>query len=233
MKKLKTIYQSNDSVLNDSYDRMVAKIYIKKQKENLTSFAFCGTEPGVGTTTIAINVAIAMAQAGWKTLLIDCDFRKAAESKHLNAEVQTGLLDYMSGSAGVEDIICATNYDNLCYAGSGRADLSAVSALCSTRMREFLEKASRQYDFVIADMPSIASAVDGSIISTVVDTVVLVTSQQPGYHVKAIKEARKQLDSAGAKICGIVVNRVDPTEYRRVMKNFDYFGEKKYITKNN
>lgn len=229
MKMLKDIYQKNDQTLKDAFDRVVAEIHIHKQKENLKSFILCGCEPGVGNTTMAINLAISMANSGWKTLLIDADMRKGKEHKRLNEETTDGLSDYLTDAEQYSDIIYATNYHLLDYIGSGGySETSVVSRLCSSKMKDLLEKATQEYDYIIIDMPSLASAVDASILATQIDAVVLVTKHGSG-KMKYIKDAKKKMEKAGANILGIIVNKVGISEYKRSIRNYDYFKKQKYL----
>ncbi len=217
--------------MNDAYDRLAARLYIKKQQGELKAITVCGTEPGVGSTTICINLAISMAEAGWKTLLIDADLRKGIRVKRLNEET-TGLAEYIDLGKKLEDVVSKTNHQGLFYLSSGNVNVNAVSALCSVRMKELMAKLKEEYDYIILDAPAMSSAPDAAILSTVVDGILLVTSQKKGYTVKAIATAQKQLEEDGANILGIVVNDVDENEYRRAMKNYDYFKKHKYKTKN-
>lgn len=230
MKQLKNIYQNNNGILNDAFDRLVAQIHIKKQKDDLKSFVICGTEPGVGTTTISINLAIAMAQAGWKTLLIDGDLRKASGDKRLNEESDAGLSEFLNSTEALEDVICATNYEHLSYISSGFGYVNVVSAFCSAHMKGLLTYLQDKYDYIIIDMPSLSTAVDAVIMSGSVSGVMLVTSQKNGQR-KAIKDAKKQLERTNANVLGIIVNQVEDSEYRRAMKNYDYFKKHKYFTR--
>ena len=231
MKKLKNIYQSENSILNDAFDRVVAQIHIKKQKENMSTFAICGTQPKVGTTSVAINLAISMAVSGWKTLLIDCDLRKIGNEKRLNEREDIGMMEYLNQQANLEEVLCSTNYEMLHYIPSGSGEHNVVSALCSVRMQELMQKLEKEYDYVIMDMPAMSTTVDAGIVGNIVNGVVMVTSQQNGYTVKAIKDAKRELERVDANILGIVVNQVEEDEYRRAMKNYDYFQKHKYITR--
>jgi len=231
MNKVKNIYQSKNYMLNDAFDRIVAQIHMKKQKDQLSTFAICGTQPGVGTTSIAINLAISMAMSGWKTLLIDGDLRKISKEKRLGDSEDIGLAEYLSQRADLEEVVYPTNYEMLSYIPSGIDSDRIVSDLCSVRMQQLVQQYENEYDYVIIDTPAMSAAVDGSIVGNIVDGVVLVTSQRKGYTIKAIKDARRDLERVGANILGIVVNQVDAAEYRRALKNYDYFKKRKYITK--
>ena len=159
---------------------MAAEIYIKKQKEGFTSFEICGTEPGVGSTTTAISVAVSMAKAGWKVLLIDCDLRKRSSEKRLNEDSIEGIADMLDGAVTSKEIVCKTNYDNLFFISSGNAAVNAISAVCSVNMKSLMDEIKKDYDFIIVDVPSIASSMDAAVVATIADTVILVTSQEKG-----------------------------------------------------
>ena len=234
MRRLKDLYENGNPVLSDSFDRVVAEIYIKKQQRGYKTFLFCGCEPGVGTTTIAINVAIAMANAGWKTLLIDADLRKVGKHKRLNNnqdEVEVGFSDYLNGAAeDLDEIICNTNYKSLDYLESGSSAYNVISVLCAASMKGMLAKLKEEYDYIIIDAPSIATGIDASVLATEADSIVLVTAHLSG-QIRMVSEAKKKMDRVGADISGIIVNRIGIKEYRKVMKNYDYFRKKRYITK--
>jgi Mrp family chromosome partitioning ATPase len=96
-----------------------------------------------------------------------------------------------------------------------------------------MDHIKQEYDFIIVDVPSIDSAMDAAVVATITDTVILVTSQAKGYRIKAIEEAEEKIRSVGAHISGIVVNHVESKEYKRVVKNYDYFKRHRYMTMKN
>lgn len=226
----KTLYQNKSEYLNDAFDRIVAEIHIRKERGGLKTFMICGCEPGVGSTTIAINLAIAMANAGWKTLLVDADMRKAVNDKRLNDNVEAGLADFLIGKADFNKVVNKTNYDCLSYISSGVASASVTGMFCSNNAKVFLEEVKSQYDYVIIDMPSMASSFDASVLAASIDGTVLVTKQGTGKK-KYIMEAKNKLINAGGNILGIIVNKVDNNEYRKAVKNFDYFKKQKYYVR--
>ena len=77
------LYRNNSQMTNDAIDRLVVETHTYRQQLNYRSFLFSGCGSESGTTTITINLAIALSMAGWKTILVDCDFRKGAKYKKL------------------------------------------------------------------------------------------------------------------------------------------------------
>jgi len=230
MNDIKELYKVNNEVLSDAFERVVAEIHIRKQRDNLKTFMICGCEPSVGSTTVSINLAISMADSGWKTLLIDADMRKRAKHKRLTDGDEKGFADYLTGKAQLNEVVCKTNTAGLDYIASGASDASIMGMFCSTNAEKFLKEVKEKYDYIIFDMPSLSSAFDASVMAAQIDGTVLVTKQSTGT-VKFIKEAKAKLTTAGANILGIVVNKVDASEYRRAVKNYDYFEKQQYFVR--
>lgn len=230
MKKIENLYRTKDSIYNDAFDRTVAEIHIKKQKNGYKSFLITGSESGVGTTSVSINLATSMALAGWKTILIDADVRKKTDDKRLNAEIGTGLTDFLQGNTELKDIVCATSYDNLSYIASGVTDAEAMSLICSAELNKLLDTLKAEYDYIILDMPSINTAVDASVVATAVDATVLVASRIRSTK-SSLNKAYEQLNKVEANVIGVVVNRVAKDEYKRVIANYDYYKKRRYKRK--
>lgn len=226
----KEIYRSKNQILNDAYDRIAAEIHIKKQQKGYKTFLVTGCESGVGSTTVVISLATSMALAGWKTVLVDVDMRKRESDKRLNEDVSKGLSDFLRSEAEYKEIVTKTNYDSLDYISSGNHSQNTVSLLCSSRMIELLNELKQNYDYIIIDIPAMTSAIDASVLATISDAVVMVAAQLKTAK-RTLKSAVHQLERVNANILGVVVNRVEEDEYRRVMKNYDYFRKRKYFKK--
>lgn len=227
MEKIKDIYMIDNQIMSDAFDRTVAEIHIMKQQNGYETFLITGCEPGVGTTTIAINLATTLSSAGWKTLLIDADMRKRFVDKRLTENTSLGLSNYLLQNVDLNQVVLHTNIDNLSYVSSGDNVGNTISMICSIKMNSMLHKFKKQYDYVIIDMPAMTAAIDASVMATLVDGVVLVTARGKAtkHH---IAEAVDQLDKVSANVLGIIVNRVDKDEYKRVMRDYDYFKNRKY-----
>ena len=75
------IYKNENYILNDAFDQAVVNIHIQKEQNGYKTYTICGCEPGDGSTTVAINLAAALANSGWKTVLVDGDMRKKNADK--------------------------------------------------------------------------------------------------------------------------------------------------------
>jgi capsular exopolysaccharide synthesis family protein len=216
------LYRHKNSIVNDAYDRMVAGIHLQKKNSGYSTYTITGCEPGAGTTTIAISLAISLAISGWKTVLIDTDMKKGEVNKRLNQEIQYGLSDYLSYAVPMETIFCETNFTNLKYITCGPTRDNDVEMLCSNRFDQLMSHIKENFDMAIFDSPSLNASVDAGILAAKTDTVILVAEQNVT-KISQIKAAKRELDNTGANLLGIVLNHVGRDEYKHYLKNYDYF----------
>ena len=232
MSKVINLYRCKDEIINDAYDRAVVNIYLQKEKKGYKSFLLCGSEAGVGTTSTSVELAISLSVAGWKTILVDGDLRKGNKYKRLNEENQVGLSDYICGAANWDECTYKTNWERLSYIPCGNAqEESPVRMLCSVNMDKVMKQLQEEYDFIIIDVPSLNSAVDAQILTVKTDASILVTALNSAKK-KSLEEARNQLVAAGGNLIGVIQNKVDMDEYKKYIKDFDYFKQKKYAKVN-
>lgn len=218
-------YCSDSQVMNDSIDRIIIELHAYKKKFGSKTVLMSGCGSKSGTTTIAINLAVALSLSGFKTLLVDCDMRKGTRFKRLNENTDLGLSDYLSKKLPKEKVCCKTNYDFLEYIPSGSVAVSPVRLLCSTRMEEFIQQVSEEYDYIIFDFPSINIVSDSAVLFPHVDGIVLVAALTQTTK-RQLKDARRKIEQYKNKYYGLIVNQVEMSEYKKYIKDYDYFGEK-------
>jgi succinoglycan biosynthesis transport protein ExoP len=174
--------------------------------------------PSEGKTTVACCIAIAMAQAGQRVLLIDCDLRKPRLHrvfgyKGNSAGLTTALVkedgDDLSG------IIHSTEVPNMSIITAGPIPPNPAELFHSERFRAFLEKVQGKFDRVILDSPPIVAVTDAVILSTLVDGTMLVVRafKTPK---DMVRHALRSLIDVGANTAGTVLNSVnlDRSEYK-------------------
>ena len=220
------LYQHKNDLFVDSFDDIILKLMQKSQSSKLKSLLFCGCEPGVGTTTITINIAVSLARGNNKTLLIDSDMRKSAKSKRLSEESQFGLSDFIAGNNTVEDIINQTNFDNLDYITCGTQSSQSVKLLMFKSLNNLISSIYESYDFILFDSPSLDAVNDSIAISILVDGIFLVSELERTTKTN-IRKTVQQFSKSDNKVLGMLVNKVDEPEYRMYMKNYDYFNKKR------
>jgi capsular exopolysaccharide synthesis family protein len=163
-----------------------------------------------GKTVSAYNLAIASAQAGKRTLLVEADLRSPSLVKALNIipdpDASIEPLRYYSSGSGC--IHLAPGIENLYIVPSPGPQRQAAAILESSELRQFLEDARGRFDFVVIDTPALSRCNDALLLEPLSDGMVLVT--RPGYTQESIlTEAIDELTEAELPLLGAIINGVD------------------------
>jgi capsular exopolysaccharide synthesis family protein len=182
-------------------------LFISAQKE-FSLFSVTSPGPQDGKTTVAINLAVTMAQAGGHVLLVDTDMRKPRIHKSFGLKADKGISSVMAGDVQLKDAIFKSEVPNLDVLPCGPMPPNPAELLHTERFRQILAQCRSSYDRVVLDSPPIAPVTDPAIIGSFTDGVVLVL--RAGHTTReAAQFARRQLTDAGARILGLVINRTD------------------------
>lgn len=222
-------YLSESEAVLYSLENIVSNIHVLKQRNGYRTFLLCGSEPRVGTTSVAINLAISMAMAGWDTILVDGNIRKMSAMKRHGDEVQLGLSDYLAGKNELEDVLYPTNIPHLCHIPSITMYDNPISLICSERMDILLKALAARFDYVIMDFPALSSSSDAAVLSAKADATIMVTAQ--GALAEVYYDCLENLTEKCSNLLGVIVNKTDLSEYRKSMKHFNYLYKHKYAKK--
>jgi capsular exopolysaccharide synthesis family protein len=176
--------------------------------------------PGEGKTTTAANLAVAMAQAGSRTILLDADFRKPGIHKVFNLANVVGLSALLRrDGASPGDVVQETEQDNLRIITTGPLPPNPAELLRSKRMSAILEELSITADFVVIDSPPVQAVTDAAILASMADGTLFVVDAGRT-HQGTILSALDGLAKAGARVLGVVLNRIDAA----ASYAYDYYG---------
>jgi capsular exopolysaccharide synthesis family protein len=189
--------------------------------------AITSPTPGDGKTTTAINLAGALAQApATRVLLVEADLRlpRVGERLSLSGSARRGFADAIEDDGlTLSDVVQHLARFNLSVLPAGRSPASPYETLKSARLKELLEEARRNYDYVVLDTPPIVPVPDCRLIARVADSVVVVVAAHRTPR-QLLQESLVALDPA--KILGLVFNGDD--HMRRGYYGYDsYFSEPK------
>lgn len=173
------------------------------------------SQPSEGKTTTAINTAITLAQGDADVVIIDCDLRRPRLHSHFGMDNQRGLTNYLSGDKQTEGLIRTyPDLPKLKIITSGPIPPNPAELLSSNEMRNLLTFLSGKFKHVVIDSPPAISFTDASILSTLVDGVVLVAmANKSSLHL--MKQFKHRVTAIGARIYGVVLNgiKANSTEY--------------------
>ena len=214
------------SMMAESFRGLRTNIHLKDTEKAIKTIAVTSASPQEGKTLVSVNLAIAMAQAGMKTLLIGSDLRKPMVARVFGVEQTPGLSEILLGNCpwrdavqtvtsmilgnmSLDEVLMTPGLDNLHLIAGGSIPPNPAELLDSKRLREFMEEAKNEYDLILFDSPPILSAADAAILASKVDGVLFV------YRVGAIsrgllKRSTAQLEQVNCRILGVILNGMKP-----------------------
>lgn len=195
-----------DAQLRDSIKTLRTNIEFAGIDSRIKSVAVTSADVGAGKSLISICLAIAMAESGRRTLLIDDDFRHPQIANRLGIRCRYTLSDLLGGNIDIHSVCIPTQVANLYVFDSGNRRISnPVEVLSSIRYKEVLNELYDAFDFLIIDTPPLGLFVDAAVISSQVEGVLLVI-QKGQTKREAVKAALSQLEKANAHVLGAVLN---------------------------
>ncbi|HEX8525127.1 MAG TPA: polysaccharide biosynthesis tyrosine autokinase [Tepidisphaeraceae bacterium] len=167
---------------------------------------------GDGKSTVAVNLAVAMAQQGKRVLLVDCDFRSPSVARVFDLRGRAGIGNILSAQELAEGAIHDSGVEGLDILPAGNVVGNPHDLLNSERFNAVLDHLIDVYDHVVLDAPPTVAVDDARIVAASCDVTLLVL--RAGRANRRLGEtAREGLAAVGANIVGIVVNDVQPHNY--------------------
>lgn len=185
------------------------------------------TSPGPeeGKTTTAINLAITMAQAGGRVLLVDTDLRRPRIHRAFGMKNVIGISNAVVGEKSLEEVVFQTVVPNLDVCPCGPLPPNPAELLHTRKFKDLMAECGRRYDRIIFDSPPTSAVTDPVIVGHLADGVVLVV--RAGHTTReAALFARRQLEDAKAQLLGCIINQVNPSDpyYNYYYRSYQYGG---------
>ena len=163
--------------------------------------------PGEGKSTTAANLAVVMADAGQRVVLVDADLRRPSVAKKLGIEGGVGLSDVLIGRVSLEGALQQWGKNQLFVLPSGRVPPNPSELLGSSAMEKVLEAVGEVFDYVIVDAPPALAVTDAAVLSRLTGgALMVVASDRARRH--ELGNAIESLGKVDGKILGVVVTMV-------------------------
>lgn len=198
----------NRSIAAEAYRALRTSVLLSAAGSPPKTILFTSSQPAEGKTTTVVNTAMSLAQLGASVVIIDCDLRKPATHKLLGVSYTRGLSTYLSRNVEVDELIQKLPRANISLLPCGPIPPNPAELISSDKMRTMLSKLADHYDHILIDAPPIMSVTDAVILSRLVDGVIMVVHGGRSTR-DAVRRARQELESVGAKIFGVVLNNVN------------------------
>lgn len=177
-----------------------------------------GTSPGVGKSFVCSNLAVLMAQAGTRALLIDCDLRRGYLHRIFSkTESRAGLADFLTEGGNIESVIQKTEYSGVDFIGRGRMVTHPAELIMTDNFAELIRACSTLYDVVIVDTPPILSVTDAAIIGRYASTSLMVVRFEQN-SIKEVEAGLRRFEQNDVAIQGTIFNGVE----KRAAESYTY-----------
>ncbi|UUV19956.1 CpsD/CapB family tyrosine-protein kinase [Fusobacteria bacterium ZRK30] len=186
--------------------------------------------PNEGKTTISSNYAMSEAVTGKKVILVNCDIRRFRPFSGLKMEITHGIESVLLGKKKIDEVVIKGFEENLDILPSKHLKGDITELFLGYRIKELLEELRKRYDLVVLDTPPLTIATDAAILSEYADGIVYVCGYNMVKKEKMLR-TKKILQRAGAKIYGVVINKIDEKTYVNEYGYDEYKYYNNYIKK--
>ena len=175
------------------------------------SIVVSSSVPAEGKSTIAINLAVSLADTGARIILVDADLRRPSLADYVGIEGNVGLTTVLIGRADVEDVVQPMGTTTLDLLPSGQIPPNPSELLGSPAMAGLLDRLTASYDMVLLDSPPLLPVTDAAVLTKMAGGALVVVGADR-IHRPQLQETLGSLQTAGAHILGIVLNKIDRRE---------------------
>ncbi len=212
------------AAISEQFRVLRTNIHFSMVDQQLRSLAITSASNNVGKSTVAINLAITIAQQGMRVLLADCDFRRPTVHENFKLANIHGLTDLLNNPTGVvQDYVQDTRLADLSVLTGGPTPPNPAELLSSRRMIHLEQEFEDQFDLVIYDTPPLLGFADAQIVAGRADGTIVVVQHGVSTKMDTLK-ASEALERVNAHVLGAVYNRV-PVNVKDASR--DHYYQKK------
>jgi capsular exopolysaccharide synthesis family protein len=218
-----SVLQKPGGAISEAYRALRTSVLLSTAEQPPQVLLVTSSQPFEGKTSTSLNLAATLAQKGSRVLLVDADMRRPGLAKALNLNTwKGGLSGILTGAYEFDDNLLqrVQGLDSLFVLSSGPRAPNPAELLCSMKMEKLVMTLRQKFDHVIIDSPPILPITDATIISTLVDGVIMVVESDSTSRA-ALNRACRVMEHSGGRILGTVFNKVD-------VKRDGYYGYRYY-----
>lgn len=205
----------------ESYQTLGINLVAAGKGKPPRSVLITSASAATGKSTTSANLAAVMARAGHKVILVSGDLRKPSTHKFFGLPNSIGLVDVVHSFDPLDQALQADTIPNFRLLSAGGIRANPTDTLGSRRFGEVLEELKAISDLVLIDSTPILGLGDASVLAAKVDGVILVVNMNNARG-RELTQAARQIDKAGGKLIGCVVNGLDASDS---YANYYHYGD--------
>jgi succinoglycan biosynthesis transport protein ExoP len=216
-----------NSVAAESYRTLRTGIMFAAAAREARSVLITSPHPGDGKTATAANLAVALAHAGKRVVVVSADLRKPRLHRFFGVRNEAGLSDVLTGTTALKEVLLPTEVETLQVLPSAPAPKHPGELLSSEAMRAALDELTRDFDMVLVDAPPLLAVADAMTLAPLVDAVLFVAEAENTTRA-AVDLAISQLDQVRAHVIGAVLNNLDPSKAGAYASGYEGYYSYRY-----
>jgi capsular exopolysaccharide synthesis family protein len=198
--------QNSTSVAAEAYRTLRTNLLYGFGDNPPKTIVLTSAGPREGKTITCANLGVVMAQAGKKTLIVDCDLRKPMMHKTFQLRNVWGLVDLLAGEYELQSVLQQAT-SNLFVISAGPPLQNPAELLSSKSFATFLGQVRQEFDYVLMDSAPVQLVADPAILASQSDGVLLILDAQNSRK-RAVRQSMRALEVVRAKVIGTVINKL-------------------------
>jgi receptor protein-tyrosine kinase len=217
-------FDTNSSAIAEAFRKLRTNLQFLNVDHPPRVIVITSSTPNEGKSTTAINIALALAEAEYKVILVDGDMRRPSLAKYLNLIGSVGFSTVLSGQASLSEVVQTTKYPRLSVMTAGASPPNPSELLGSLSAKKVLNELRGRYDYVIIDSSPILAVTDGAILAAECDGALMMARfgetkrEQLGHAVATLR-------NVGATLLGSVFTMTPSRGHSSYYYSYNYGDE--------
>jgi len=201
------VLQEPTSSAAEEYRQLRSSLHYASMRKRPLVVAVSSGSPGEGKTTVATNLAAAIAESDQKVLLVDADLRRPLVAQYAQVPEGIGLADVLVGEVTLKDAVFSVGAGGMDVLTGGAIPPNPGELVASTQMADLVAQAKLEYDVVVLDTAPVLAVADAMSLTQLADGLVLVAKS--GSTTKAdLTRSVESVRTGGCHVFGVVINGV-------------------------
>jgi capsular exopolysaccharide synthesis family protein len=199
-----------DSPVVEAYKALRTNLLFSSVDKEVKTIVITSAVVNEGKSRTAANLAIVLAQAGHRTLLVDADFRRPSQHRIFGRVRNVGLSNlFVQDTSDASLFVLDEQVKDLVVLASGPTPPNPSELLGSAQMQALLARFKQGFDYVVMDTPPVNAVTDASVLAAISDATILVVETNKATYT-GVLHAKQALERVGARVLGSVMNKMRP-----------------------
>jgi capsular exopolysaccharide synthesis family protein len=198
---------AGDSPVVEAYKSLRTNLLFSNLDKEIRTIVITSAAPDEGKSRTAANLAIVLAEQGYRVLLIDADFRRPSLHRLFGKERNFGLSNLMLGQE--PDLVADEQVPNLVVLTSGPTPPNPSELLGSAQLNSLMSRFRQEFSYILIDTPPVNTVTDASVVAGSADAAILVVDANKATY-PALQHAKQALERVNARLLGVVMNKIHP-----------------------